>query len=102
MSLCGRLSNGNSPSYEQFNEHLITYEQFVNDPTIFKNPNLIFRINGQIYQWDTACPLIMSLALYKKSLPKVINCFRMSEFKAYFIKLNFQAHKKFYKFFIFY
>lgn len=75
MSLCGGLNSENPPNYEQFNEHLITYEQFVNDPAIFKNPNLIFRINGQMYDWETACPLILSLALYRKSLPKVITHF---------------------------
>ncbi|KAK7576591.1 hypothetical protein V9T40_012877 [Parthenolecanium corni] len=72
MSLCGGLNSENPPNYEQFNEHLITYEQFVNDPAIFKNPNLIFRINGQMYDWETACPLILSLALYRKSLPKEV------------------------------
>lgn len=71
MSLCGGLNNCN-PTDEQFNEHLITYEQFVNDPVIFKNPNLMFRINGQMYHWDVACPAILSIALFRKSLPKVI------------------------------
>lgn len=86
MSLCGGLNSENPPNYERFNEHLITYEQFINDPAIFKNPNLIFRINGQMYEWETACPLILSLALYRKSLPKVIASFFF--FHSYF-QVNF-------------
>lgn len=82
MSLLGGANNNGSPTDEQFNENLITYDQFINDPAIFKNPNLIFRINGRMYHWDVACPLILSLALFKKPLPKVIIlfCFFVSFF----------------------
>lgn len=72
MSLCGGQGNSETvPSFEQFNEHLITYEQFINDPAIFKNPNLMFRINGNTYKWDTACPQIIAYALFRQPLPKV-------------------------------
>ncbi|XP_065218841.1 phosphatidate phosphatase LPIN3 isoform X2 [Planococcus citri] len=73
MSLCGGQGNVDSvPTFEQFNEHLISYEQFINDPAIFKNPNLMFRINGNIYKWDAACPQLISYALFKQALPKEV------------------------------
>ncbi len=71
MSLCGGHNKENTPTTEQFDEHLISYEQFVNDPAIYKNPNLVFRINGQMYSWETACPQILSLALFGKAIPAV-------------------------------
>lgn len=69
ISLCGNLETGLSD--ELFNQFIVSYDDFVNNPMVIENPDLVVRVDGKYYNWRTACPLIMSLALYKKPLPQV-------------------------------
>ena len=71
MSLCGGLNTPNGPSEEQFLQHLVTYEDLANDPMLVENPNLVVRLDGKLYNWRSACPIIMSLVIYQKPLPQV-------------------------------
>ncbi|EEB16138.1 hypothetical protein Phum_PHUM407130 [Pediculus humanus corporis] len=70
ISLCGNLETGLSD--ELFNQFIVSYDDFVNNPMVIENPDLVVRIDGKYYNWRTACPLIMSLALYKKPLPQPV------------------------------
>jgi phosphatidate phosphatase LPIN len=47
LSLCGNLNKQSPITDEIFNAHLISYEKFVNNPTIIHDPNLIARIGGK-------------------------------------------------------
>ncbi|KAK6619575.1 hypothetical protein RUM43_012332 [Polyplax serrata] len=70
ISLCGNLETGLSD--ELFNQFIVSYDDFVNNPMVIENPDLVVRVDGKYYNWRTACPLIMSLALYKKPLPQPV------------------------------
>lgn len=71
MSLCGGLTTTSTPSEEAFLHHIITYDEFVTNPTLVSNPNLVIRVDGKMYNWRTASPVIMSLAAFQKPLPQV-------------------------------
>ncbi|XP_077126421.1 phosphatidate phosphatase LPIN2 isoform X1 [Ranitomeya variabilis] len=70
LSLCGGLSENGEISKEKFKEHLITYQQFAENPGIIDNPNLVVRIYNRYYNWVLAAPMILSLQVFQKSLPK--------------------------------
>lgn len=70
MSLCGHLDSGISD--ELFNQFTVSYDDFVTNPMLIENPDLVVRIDGKYYNWRTACPLVMSLSLYGKSLPQPV------------------------------
>ncbi|PSN31896.1 hypothetical protein C0J52_21201 [Blattella germanica] len=76
MSLCGGLTTVNGgiskPSEDSFLQGLVTYNDLVQNPKIIENPDLVVRLNGQYYNWRTACPLIMSLVVYHKPLPQQV------------------------------
>uniref|UniRef100_A0AAY4A1C7 phosphatidate phosphatase n=1 Tax=Denticeps clupeoides TaxID=299321 RepID=A0AAY4A1C7_9TELE len=65
LSLCGGLS-GN-----KFMEHIVTYLDFAENPAIVDNPNLVVKIGQRYYNWTLAAPLVLSLQVFQKSLPKV-------------------------------
>ncbi|XP_073406991.1 phosphatidate phosphatase LPIN2 isoform X2 [Dendrobates tinctorius] len=70
LSLCGGLSENGEISKEKFKEHIITYQQFAENPGIIDNPNLVVRIYNRYYNWVLAAPMILSLQVFQKSLPK--------------------------------
>lgn len=78
MSLCGGLGGAKSPSEEDFLHHIVKYEEFVNDPMMVENPNLVVRIDGKLYNWRTACPIVMSTVIFQKPLPQVNNIFNLT------------------------
>lgn len=80
MSLCGGLTDCSDLSEDNFVQSLVTYSDIVDNPKLFENPNLVVRFNGKYYNWQTACPIIMTLILYQKPLPQV---------SSYVIFLNF-------------
>lgn len=47
LSLCGWNSKTGSITDEQFNDQLLTYDNFVKNPLIVLNPNLVARIGGK-------------------------------------------------------
>ncbi|CAI9602041.1 unnamed protein product [Staurois parvus] len=70
LSLCGGLTENGEISKEKFKEHLITYQQFAENPGIIDNPNLVVRIYNRYYNWVLAAPMILSLQVFQKNLPK--------------------------------
>ncbi|KAL6419991.1 hypothetical protein ACFW04_008230 [Cataglyphis niger] len=70
MSLCGGLDNENGPSKEAFQENLLHFEDVCADPKLYENPNLVVRINGKFYNWATACPIVLTYAVFQRHLPQ--------------------------------
>lgn len=70
MSLCGGLDNENGPSKEAFHENLLHFEDVCADPKLYENPNLVVRINGKFYNWATACPIVLTYAVFQRHLPQ--------------------------------
>uniref|UniRef100_A0A8C1NEP9 phosphatidate phosphatase n=1 Tax=Cyprinus carpio TaxID=7962 RepID=A0A8C1NEP9_CYPCA len=69
MSLCGR-GDISQISKEKFMEHLVKYQDFVNNPGIVEDPNLVICINSKYYNWAVAAPMILSVQAFQKTLPK--------------------------------
>jgi phosphatidate phosphatase LPIN len=66
LSLCG-----DETSELKFNEALVSFEQFSQDPAdVLKNPNLVCRINGKCHPWSVAACALTSLLAYKQPLPE--------------------------------
>ncbi|KAG5285378.1 hypothetical protein AALO_G00002710 [Alosa alosa] len=70
LSLCGGLSENAEISKERFMEHIITYQEFAENPAIIDNQNLVVKIANRYYNWTLAAPLILSLQAFQKTLPK--------------------------------
>uniref|UniRef100_A0A8C6UKM2 phosphatidate phosphatase n=1 Tax=Neogobius melanostomus TaxID=47308 RepID=A0A8C6UKM2_9GOBI len=64
MSMCSFMIT------ERFMEHIITYQEFAENPAIIDNPNLVVKIGNRYYNWTLAAPLILSLQAFQKNLPK--------------------------------
>ncbi|XP_061478740.1 phosphatidate phosphatase LPIN1 isoform X3 [Rhineura floridana] len=70
ISLCGGLSDNKEISKERFLEQEVTYQQFVDNPAIIDDPNLVVKIGGKYYNWTTAAPLLLAMQAFQKPLPK--------------------------------
>ncbi|XP_060950103.1 phosphatidate phosphatase LPIN2-like [Limanda limanda] len=70
LSLCGGVGENSEIPKEKFMEHIITYNEFVENPGIIDNPNLVVRIANRYYNWTLAAPLILSMQAFQKNLPK--------------------------------
>ncbi|KAI4890506.1 hypothetical protein NFI96_011441, partial [Prochilodus magdalenae] len=70
LSLCGGLGDNAHINKEKFLEHIVTYQQFADNPAIIDNPNLVVRIDNRYYNWTLAAPLILSMQAFQKNLPK--------------------------------
>uniref|UniRef100_A0A673BRZ3 phosphatidate phosphatase n=1 Tax=Sphaeramia orbicularis TaxID=375764 RepID=A0A673BRZ3_9TELE len=70
LSLCGGVGDNSEISKEKFMEHIITYNEFAENPAIIDNPNLVVRIANRYYNWTLAAPLILSMQAFQKNLPK--------------------------------
>uniref|UniRef100_A0A7N6BPY1 phosphatidate phosphatase n=1 Tax=Anabas testudineus TaxID=64144 RepID=A0A7N6BPY1_ANATE len=70
LSLCGGVGENFEISKEKFMEHIITYNEFVENPAIIDNPNLVVKIANRYYNWTLAAPLILSMQAFQKNLPK--------------------------------
>ncbi|KAG8445658.1 hypothetical protein GDO86_010440 [Hymenochirus boettgeri] len=71
ISLCGGLSDNKELTDEQFIEQVVTYQQFVDNPAIIDDPNLVIKIGNKYYNWPTAAPLLLAMQAFQKPLPKV-------------------------------
>ncbi|XP_051562329.1 zgc:123305 isoform X1 [Myxocyprinus asiaticus] len=69
MSLCGR-GDISQISKEKFTEQLVKYQDFVSNPGIVEDPNLVICINSKYYNWAVAAPMILSVQAFQKNLPK--------------------------------
>uniref|UniRef100_A0A3Q2DYL9 phosphatidate phosphatase n=1 Tax=Cyprinodon variegatus TaxID=28743 RepID=A0A3Q2DYL9_CYPVA len=70
LSLCGGVGENSEIPKEKFMEHMITYNDFAENPAIIDNPNLVVRIGNRYYNWTLAAPLILSMQVFQKNLPK--------------------------------
>ncbi|KAM9839892.1 phosphatidate phosphatase LPIN1-like [Aulostomus maculatus] len=74
ISLCGGLTDNREITSEQFHEKIISYQQFVENPSIIDDPNLVVKIGSKYYNWSTAAPLMLAMQAFQKPLPKY-TCF---------------------------
>ncbi|XP_065486700.1 phosphatidate phosphatase LPIN1 isoform X3 [Caloenas nicobarica] len=70
ISLCGGLTDNKEITKEEFLEHAVTYQQFVDNPGIIDDPNLVVKIGNKYYNWTTAGPLLLAMQAFQKPLPK--------------------------------
>lgn len=70
LSLCGHFGDQLDPPEELFLQSLVTYDDFVENPRLIENPDLLVRIGGKYYTWQAACPIVMSWVLYQRFLPQ--------------------------------
>ncbi|NWR84013.1 LPIN1 phosphatase, partial [Furnarius figulus] len=70
ISLCGGLTENKEITKEEFIEHAVTYQQFVDNPAIIDDPNLVVKIGNKYYNWTTAGPLLLAMQAFQKPLPK--------------------------------
>ncbi|XP_051163816.1 phosphatidate phosphatase LPIN2 isoform X2 [Leptopilina boulardi] len=70
LSLCGGLDSELGPSDDAFHQNQLHFEDLCADPKLYENPNLTVKINGKYYNWTTACPIIMTLAVFQRQLPQ--------------------------------
>lgn len=47
----------------------MTYDDFIENPQLVDNPDLVVRIGSKFYTWPAACQIVMSYALYQRPLP---------------------------------
>ncbi|XP_058469594.1 phosphatidate phosphatase LPIN1 isoform X1 [Solea solea] len=70
ISLCGGLSENREITKEQFHEKIISYQQFIENPAIIDDPNLVVKMGSKYYNWSTAAPLMLAMQAFQKPLPK--------------------------------
>uniref|UniRef100_W5LIR8 phosphatidate phosphatase n=1 Tax=Astyanax mexicanus TaxID=7994 RepID=W5LIR8_ASTMX len=70
ISLCGGLTENQEISREEFQERAISYQDFVDNPAIIDDPNLVVKIGTKYYNWSTAAPLMLAMQVFQKPLPK--------------------------------
>ncbi|VTJ89099.1 Hypothetical predicted protein, partial [Marmota monax] len=70
ISLCGGLSDHREIMKDEFLEQAVSYQQFVDNPAIIDDPNLVVKIGNNYYNWTTAAPLLLAMQTFQKPLPK--------------------------------
>ncbi|XP_070758044.1 phosphatidate phosphatase LPIN2 [Enoplosus armatus] len=70
MSLCGQVGDTSQITKEKFMEHIVTYQDFANNPGIIEDPSLVICINSNYYNWAVAAPMVLSMTTFQKNLPK--------------------------------
>uniref|UniRef100_A0AAR2JUA6 phosphatidate phosphatase n=1 Tax=Pygocentrus nattereri TaxID=42514 RepID=A0AAR2JUA6_PYGNA len=70
MSLCGTEGHSRQINKEKFMAHIVKYQDLVSNPGIIDDPNLVFCINSNYYNWAVAAPMILSMQAFQKNLPK--------------------------------
>ncbi|XP_064429254.1 phosphatidate phosphatase LPIN3 isoform X2 [Mirounga angustirostris] len=70
LSLCGGLAESRDISLEKFNQHIVSYQDLVQNPGLLEHPNLVVKINEKHYNWAVAAPMILSLQAFQRNLPK--------------------------------
>uniref|UniRef100_A0A3Q3KQA2 phosphatidate phosphatase n=1 Tax=Monopterus albus TaxID=43700 RepID=A0A3Q3KQA2_MONAL len=72
MSLCGQEGDTSQITQSEFKEHIVTYQDFTNNPGIIEDPNLVICINSNYYNWEAAAPMVLSMTAFQKNLPETI------------------------------
>ncbi|KAI1895692.1 hypothetical protein AGOR_G00108860 [Albula goreensis] len=70
ISLCGGLTDNREITKEKFQEKVISYQQFSENPSLIDDPNLVVKIGTKYYNWSTAAPLMLAMQAFQKPLPK--------------------------------
>jgi len=72
MSLCGHKLSANCKEAEQrklFDDYKVSYSQFVADPSLVFDSNLIVLYKNRLYPAKIAIPMLFSILAFNKSLP---------------------------------
>ncbi|NXC05488.1 LPIN3 phosphatase, partial [Orthonyx spaldingii] len=72
LSLCGGLRGNRQISHEKFMEHMVSYQQFAENPRLVSDPNLVIMINKKYYNWAVAGPIVLSLQAFQRNIPENI------------------------------
>ncbi|NWU34983.1 LPIN3 phosphatase, partial [Hylia prasina] len=72
LSLCGGLRGNRQISHEKFMEHVISYQQFAENPRLVSDPNLVIMINKKYYNWAVAGPIVLALQAFQRNIPESI------------------------------
>nr|XP_047902315.1 phosphatidate phosphatase LPIN3 isoform X2 [Anser cygnoides] len=70
LSLCGGLGGSRQISREKFMEHIISYQEFAENPGLLDDPNLVILINKKYYNWAVAAPMVLSLQAFQRNIPE--------------------------------
>ncbi|XP_062445618.1 phosphatidate phosphatase LPIN3 isoform X2 [Rhea pennata] len=70
LSLCGGLGGSRQISHEKFMEHIISYQEFAENPGILDDPNLVILLNKKYYNWAVAAPMVLSLQAFQRNIPE--------------------------------
>ncbi|NWY16122.1 LPIN3 phosphatase, partial [Aphelocoma coerulescens] len=57
---------------EKFMEHMVSYQQFAENPRLISDPNLVIMINNKYYSWAVAGPIVLSLQAFQRNIPESI------------------------------
>ena len=70
MSLCGRIvGETDAESYKIFRESRIDFETFDANPwSLINDPRLVVKVEEKYYNWQEACPLLLSLLVFKRPI----------------------------------
>ncbi|KAI1233321.1 Phosphatidate phosphatase LPIN3, partial [Lamprotornis superbus] len=72
LSLCGGLRGSRQISHEKFMEHMVSYQQFAENPRLISDPNLVIMINKKYYNWAVAGPIVLALQAFQRNIPESI------------------------------
>ncbi|NXS31165.1 LPIN3 phosphatase, partial [Pomatostomus ruficeps] len=72
LSLCGGLRGNRQISHEKFLEHMVSYQQFAENPWLVSDPNLVIMINNKYYNWAVAGPIVLSLQAFQRNIPESV------------------------------
>ncbi|XP_030358659.1 phosphatidate phosphatase LPIN3 isoform X4 [Strigops habroptila] len=70
LSLCGGLGGSRHISHEKFMEHVVSYQQFAENPGLIDDPNLVILLNKKYYNWAVAAPMVLSLQAFQRNIPE--------------------------------
>ncbi|NXI68127.1 LPIN3 phosphatase, partial [Anseranas semipalmata] len=70
LSLCGGLGGSRQISCEKFMEHIVSYQEFAENPGLLDDPNLVILINKKYYNWAAAAPMVLSLQAFQRNIPE--------------------------------
>ncbi|NWX56804.1 LPIN3 phosphatase, partial [Promerops cafer] len=72
LSLCGGLRGNRQISHEKFMEHMVSYQQFAENPRLISDPDLVIMINKKYYNWAVAGPIVLALQAFQRNIPESI------------------------------
>ncbi|NXD75273.1 LPIN3 phosphatase, partial [Halcyon senegalensis] len=55
---------------EEFMEHMVSYQQFAENPGLINDPNLVILINKKYYKWAVAAPMVLSMQAFQRNTPE--------------------------------